>query len=274
MFGGKAKEVQLALEEREDELKKLRETLRQRETENATMRTQMEGYQKDREAVISALTEAQETARRIITQARMRSEDMIREAEEKTRALREQHDGIIAEAESRAQEIVERAQACAKESEARSAAKASEAEAHAKKFREYVKHTADNIKRQAEEYAEFLSGAAGTAVEGTLDLPEDYKNPAELMKSIFAIQGRDIPVAEPEKVETAAAPVEEAAPTEQAAPVAEAKGELNLIQGYAEPETQGDKLWTVDEVMQEGEPAQSSVDDDLNAIIGDVLKLD
>jgi len=266
MFGGKTREIMAALEEREAELKALKETLKQRETENASMRIQLDGYKRDREAVLNALTEAQEAARRIIAQAEVRSEDMLREAEEKSKSICERRDGMIAEAESQAQAIIERAEACAKESGERAAAKVSEAEEHAKRFREYVKSTADNIKRQAEEYAEFLSGAAGAAEQNKVELPQDYKNPAELMRTIFAIQGRDIPHAEAEKQQ---AQPEKEPPAPEAAPV------LNIVREQdAHGQAEDDKLWTVDEVMHDDKRAQNSVDDVLNAIIGDVLKLD
>ena len=97
----------------------------------------------------------------------------------------------------------------------------------------------------AEEAALEGKGLAALIQDPVVDLPEDYENPGELMRSIYKIQGREIPVEEAEK-----ASAEEDIPDEE-------------------------RLWTVDEIVasqDEGDAEEPVMADaDLDAIIDDVL---
>ena len=154
-----------------------------------------------------------------------------------------QRDGILDEA---------RAQAAAIVADAEKRAKA--AEEQARYFQDYIRNTADTVRRQAENYAGFLEnyehiGVGQQPETEKIDTPDEYRNPAELIKSIYNIEGRELP------------------------------DEVTKPDAGQEPEEE--KVWTVDEVVSEekhddddADKADDGLDSELNDILNDILKLD
>ena len=129
-----------------------------------------------------------------------------------------------------------------------------QAEEQARYFQDYIRNTADTVRRQAENYAGFLEnyehiGIGQQPETEKIDTPDEYRNPAELIKSIYNIEGRELPdeVTKPD----------------------------------AGQESEEEKVWTVDEVVSEekhddddADKADDGLDSELNDILNDILKLD
>ncbi|MBQ7091204.1 MAG: hypothetical protein IJN83_00945 [Clostridia bacterium] len=225
MFG--KKELQAALEQKEREIKELNAKIAE--------------YQSRNDAVVSALTEAKAAANRILGAAEVKRDEIITRANQEKAEIEAQRDGIIQSARDEADAIIQAAEA-----------KAKQAEERAEFFMGYIRDAADAVRRQAEGYESFLRDydAAGIGVPPCgveVETPDEYRNPAELMHSIYTIQGRDIPEAVKEQEETEQAQDEE------------------------------ERIWTIDQVAEEqGEqsPEAAFVEKELNDILNDILKLD
>ena len=227
MFG--KKELQRELEQKEQQIQELNRRLKE--------------YQDRNDAVVSALTDAKSAANRIVGAAEAKRDDIIAAAMREKADIESQRDGILDRAREQAAAIV---------ADAEKRAKA--AEEQAKYFRDYIRDTADTVRRQAESYAGFLENyenmGVGQQIEAErIDTPEEYNNPAELIKSIYNIEGRELP------------------------------DEVKKPDGGQE--TDEEKVWTVDEVVSEEKNnddgaanAEGSLDSDLNDILNDILKLD
>jgi len=223
MFG--KKELQAALEQKEREIKELNEKIAE--------------YQSRSEAVVNALTDAKAAANRILGAAEVKRDEIIAKANKELADIEAQRDGIIRAAKDEAEAIIKAAEARAKQAEER-----------AEFFKGYIRDSANAVRRQAEGYEAFLRDydAAGIGVPPhgeTVETPDEYRNPAELMHSIYTIQGRDIPetVKEPEK----------------------------------KPQDDEERIWTIDQVAEnsaEQSPEAALVEKELNDILNDILKLD
>lgn len=222
MFG--KKELQKELEQKEQQIQELSRKLKE--------------YQEKNDAVVSALTDAKSAANRILGAAEARRDEIIAAAMKEKAELEAQRDGVLDKAKAEAAAMIAEAETRAKEYEKK-----------VECFQNYIKSTADMVRKQAENYADFLENyehlGTGATVESDA-APSEYKNPAELIKSIYNIEGRDLPV--------------------------EAK----------QPEKQDggeEKLWTVDEVVsdeknEKDEAPENGLDADLNDILNDIMKLD
>lgn len=225
MFG--KKELQAALEQKEKEIKELNAKIAE--------------YQSRNDAVVSALTDAKAAANRILGAAEVKKDEIIARAEKEKADIEAQRDGIIQAARNEADAIIKAAET-----------KAKQAEERAEFFMGYIRETADAVRRQAEGYESFLrdyeSAGVGVPPYGeVVETPEEYRNPAELMHSIYNIQGRDIP---------------------------DTVKEQDEAQREQEDE---EKVWTIDQVAEEqGEqsPEAAFVEKELNDILNDILKLD
>lgn len=134
--------------------------------------------------------------------------------------------------------------------------------ANAARLNESLQAAATAAAVQAEQFRSFASGTrlqgeselageyadvSALLEEKELNLPDDYETPSTLMKSIYAIENRELP-------------------EQEAAPEATASAE-------EEP----DRVWTVNEIMEEGSaellsPDKVGITAELDDIINDVLK--
>ena len=218
---------------------KLEEMLAQKDNEIKELNARLSEYQSRNDAVVGALAEAKAAATRILAAADVKRDEIIAAAEAEKKEISAQRDSILDDAKAEAEAIIRAAMD-----------KAREAEDRAEFFRNYVKESADAVRRQAENYAAFLgeyevSGIGAAPCDKTVETPDEYADPAELMHSIYDIQGRDIP-------EEAKQPEED-----------------------GEPAQSEEEVPTVSEVVTDGkQEEQFSVDKELNDILNDILKLD
>lgn len=225
MFG--KKELQAALEQKEREIKELNAKIAE--------------YQSRNDAVVSALTDAKAAANRILGAAEVKRDEIIARANQEKSEIEAQRDGIIQKASAEAEAIIKAAEE-----------KARQAEERADFFMNYLRDAADAVRRQAEGYEAFIRDYEGAGIGAapygeTVKTPEEYHNPAELMHSIYSIQGRDIP-------------------------------DTVKDEAKCQDEQLGDDdhIWTIDQVPAEDDksPESAFVEQELNDILNDILKLD
>ncbi|MEG1811053.1 MAG: DivIVA domain-containing protein [Clostridia bacterium] len=255
-------------------LKELQGTLEQKERDISALKDRVselsgkiDGYQNRETAVLNALTEAQTTGKRIIQEAEKRRDELVMLAEnEKMRILHEAEE-ITNNAKHGAESITADAKMEAKRMLAQAEASMEEYRANADKLKAEVAEAAASAQHQAERFREFLGGVkltnstdynsefadiSGMPDHKNIKLPEDYNNPAELMKSIYSIQGRNIPIAATENVQTP--PATKSAPADD----------------------DNAHVWTVDEIMnaQLGDEKDDELctDIDLDALIDKIIK--
>lgn len=217
----------------------------------------LDEYRGKEQAIAMALTEAQTTAARLVRDARVQVKEIYDEADRLKVIAQDEAASITDAANERAAKIVEDAEAEARRRVAEAAEKATECERASASFRQELERAAEEARVQAERFQMYLSGrvpeAEETAMEGRglsaliqdppEDLPEEYENPGDLMRSIYKLQNREIPV-------------EETAEEEEA------------------PTFDEERVWTVDEIVAEqGKGGEEAVltDADLDSIIDDVL---
>ncbi|MEL7608159.1 MAG: hypothetical protein AAGU74_01480 [Bacillota bacterium] len=251
-------------------VKELEERIAKYEKENAALKesyalieAKLKEYREKEQAIASALTEAQSTAARVLQEADGKVNAILAEAEERQAALDAETDAIREQAAEQAAKIVEDAhhEANRRIQEAddqtktmRSVAQgfaeqlskaALEARGWSDRFSQYLKDTSGDL-RESFSLPQEQGKGLDALIQDPVELPEDYRTPAELIQNIYKLQGRDIP-------ETAKQPEADAQPEE------------------AEEE----RVWTVDEVVKAGgeaDPQRDAFSVELDAIIDDVLK--
>lgn len=215
MAMGKRKEYEIMLAQRTAELEALSNKLTEQNR-------QLDEFRQREAAVVEALTKAQAVAKEItdtanekLSQVNQNAEHIIQQAKEEADKILEaamsRADEKLTEATGRAAQIVEDAQ---KEASRR----LSQAEASSKSYHENIemvntelKQTAELARSRAEAFAKFIEhlipvGNEEFVIEGQglsslldaqpIETPQEYEGPAELMKSIYSIQGRDVQPAE------------------------------------------------------------------------------
>ncbi|MDO4567936.1 MAG: hypothetical protein Q4B99_03140 [Clostridia bacterium] len=249
-------------------------------------------YRAKEAAIVSALTEAQASALRIEGEAQARADAIIRNAELEAQervaqadsaaaATNERVEAILAEANEEREKLLAETQAEATRvlAQARDAYDAYVARING--LNEMLDHSAAETKSALTKLEAFLCEVRPvTDTEFAFELmpreqpvsdplPDEYDSPADLMKTIYAIQNREIPlesdvVADDEGDATDADSDSDAEATD-AAPCDE--------------EDDADSLLTVDSIIATAvESADESIDavaseEELNAIINDVLNV-
>ena len=258
MFGRKAKELEEQLNQSQQEVAILAKKV---ETLSATL----EEFKAKESAISGALTNAQRAAEKIIAEAENERAAILKVAEEARASAEQEAQEIVGDANREADTIVEKAKEKARGIAMQAEAFMVEYRANAARLNESLQAAATAAAAQAEQFRAFASGTqlqgetelAGEYAdisalldEKELELPDDYETPATLMKSIYAIENRDLPQQETgEKEEPAAAPAED------------------------EPE----RVWTVNEIMKDMSseplsPEDAGITAELDAIINDVLR--
>jgi len=237
----------------EEQLKTSEQELQQCRDKIAGLEAQLEEYRQKEQAIVAALTQAQTTAANLIMEARAQVKNIYDEAD----AVRAQADKDAAEARSEAQAQADQIVAQAREAAVHllddAKTQAEQIRAAALALEGALTHSAANARKSAEDFiaccegeAEAVKDALARLAEETAtytpnpdaEVPDHYDSPAQLIHSIYKLQGRG-------------------APAQEDAPVAE------------------DKLWTVGEVVQGDAPQSEELEDqELDAIIDDVLKGD
>lgn len=250
-------------------VKELEERIAKYEKENAALKesvasleAKLAQYGAKEHAIASALTEAQSTASRLLQEADNKVGEILAQAQERRAELDAETDEIKEQAAEQAAKIVEDAhhEANRRVQEADEQAKtmrdaaqgfadqlskaALEARGWAERFSQYLKDTSGGIRESFSLPQEQGKGLDALIQDPPVELPEDYRTPAELIQNIYKLQGREIP-------ETAKQPAD------------------------AQTEETEERVWTVDEVVKGGGEADQQRDlfsAELDAIIDDVLK--
>lgn len=276
MFG-KKKELEGVIE-------KLKSQLSEQEALNARLEQVIEEYHRKESAISNALTRAQSDAAAVLDEANAERQRMLDQTEEDKAAAHAEAEMIL----SKAREEAEAIRLAAKEHSRRSALKA---EAFMQSYRESAKQlnmaiqrAAETAAAQAEHFRSCIKDSnldneiemAGEYIQngdtGTVELPEEYNSPAELMQSIYKIENRQTAQAKEEPCEEeCVCDEQEAEPVPTETPD---RGPTAMLKEDAENEEQ--PMFTVNEIMdmQNTEAAKSApdpIDEALNAIIEDVL---
>ncbi|MBQ9832757.1 MAG: hypothetical protein IJO48_03395 [Clostridia bacterium] len=210
MFNSKSaqreKELENLLMQRDAQLNDLQNRL-------ADANTRMAEYQNREASIIGALTEAQTSSKRIIDEAYATSDRILSEAHQN----KEQSDAqaqatvadaqkkaqdILADADMRAKEIVANAKVEAKNIITQAQAEYEECKQSISRMNERIAVTAEEAARRLEDFKSVFSfdtietevvEFTKTEEEQTVQTPEEYSSPAQLMKNIYTIQGRELP---------------------------------------------------------------------------------
>ncbi len=255
MFGRKAKELEEQLAQSEQEVAILAKKVE-------TLSAALEEFKAKESAISGALTNAQRAADKVVADAEKERGFILDDAEEERRTAKKEAEEIIADANREADAIIVKAKEKARALAMQAEAFMTEYRANAVRLNESLQAAATAAAVQAEQFRSFASGTrlqgeselageyadvSALLEEKELNLPDDYETPSTLMKSIYAIENRELP-------------------EQETAPEATASAE-------EEP----DRVWTVNEIMEEGSaeplsPDKVGITAELDDIINDVLK--
>ena len=257
------------LAQREAELGVLAKRVEELTKQASQQQTQLDSHQARERAIVDALTDAQQMAARIREEAERQKSQIVAGAYADRDAARKESDTVLQNAREQAAQIIARAESEANHCRAQADAYLRDIEKKAEELREHLRTTANEASKRAETFATLAGELMAEMPE--IDLPADYETPAELMQSIYAIQGRDLPKSEEEKPE----PPDVEAIISQAVTQAPAQDELE----QEKDEEQEEPVVTVDAILagtgtaagqESGMPNDAS--DGLDAILDDILK--
>ncbi len=304
-MGRRVRELEQALSQKETELNSLRQQV-------AELGATVEKYRYQESAIAGALTKAQAAGERIIQEAEEENAAILRRAADDKREAELEARGLIEDAQRRAALIEEEAKQKARQTAARAEGFMENYRTSAQKlvaeFRKTATMAADQATRFVGNMNELERGL-DQSVEITheydhlsamhetpaQDMPDDYTDPASLMRSIYAIEQRDLPELqeEPEPILDAdpqmELPLEEEPEPETvwqehktADPFTSWAGSLEQSEAVAQPwgketisldDRDDGRVWTVEEIVERtSADGNAEIDDELNAIIEDVLR--
>lgn len=270
----KRKELELLISQQKAELERLTSRL-------ADQDKLLQEYRQREKAVIEALTKAQAVADDIIKNANDRLAQANQDAEVIIQHAKEEADKVLQAAMDRADEKLTaatgRAAKIVEDAQREATRRLAQTEASAKAYQENIdavnaelKQTAELARNRAEAFAQFIeqlmpAGNAEFAAEGQglsallaaqpVETPEEYENPAELMKSIYAIQGRN---AEPASYSEEPDTETEAVDADEADDVDE-PDEADGVDEQDEPDEADEtdeQVWSVDKVLSQAQVEQ------------------
>lgn len=219
---------------------------------------ELQTYKNREKAIIGALTEAQNSSARVLEEAREKAAGIIAAANEEAALQQERMKLAIDDANLRADAIIrsaqEKAAAIYEESDKLLEDRKAELAGLNKRINAVAKYAADLCRSFSESIVAGMDKEAGE----TASVPEEYATTKELMQSIYALEGRELPVEDD---------TEKAAAAESELSAMELTGLLDTLNDNAE-----EKLLTVDDIPETGNGP--SGDAELDAILNDILKED
>ncbi|MDO4564553.1 MAG: hypothetical protein Q4C04_02925 [Clostridia bacterium] len=255
------------IREQAAEIDSLNQQIQLLRTKNAEQTELLNEYRAKEKAISAALTEATTTAEKMLTEAQSKADEIRAEIEAELSSVKKESEVLIEVAYQNARDIV-------KEANEQSRLRLEQTEASIQSYGELLKQFNNSVREsclQAEEnakrYAEYynklsvaipdligetknLSELAGDAER---ELPDAEDDPAQLMRNIYTIQGRDIPEVEvqPESMDGETSPDEPVAPEPKAEEEA-AEEEASEIAvenaGVLETDEGEGRVYTVDEI--------------------------
>lgn len=270
--------------ELETELEQCKVELEQLKKQLAEQTNKINEYQTREQAVVLALTEAQATATRRISLAKDEANAILKDAEHKKQTIDEQVNGLLEKAQAEANVIVEQAREQVKTQLLQTQASVVDYQERLHALNAHLKEAAQRAHRLAEQFSSAMQSCV-TALPDTVaevrdltdlvqadlkDLPEQYDSPSDLMHSIYAIEGRDIPRAVKKEPTAAAiqAPADDheaSEPVDCAPPSPPVESKKNET---AEPDEE--RVWTVDEVVAQVQ--EEDVDPDLDHLLEEIMQ--
>lgn len=246
--------------------------------------TRIISYQEREGALVSAMTQVEALSRNRMSETEAQVQAMLGGAKRETDALlsaaKEQAAATLAQAREQANAMLTQAEASAKEYKsntdalnARLVAVSKQAKAQLASLEEWMQRAVlfgDN-----EEDIEEIKALRHAMLAEETPTPETYENPAELMQSIYSIEGRDLPTQESE---AAQAPQTEETPVVEQPTADESAPEQPVSQPSAPAEPAAEQpLWTVDDIVASvigGEAPKTETDSDayLKQLIDDILQ--
>ncbi len=248
--------------------------------------TQLDAYRSKENAIVEALTQAQDAAARRIADATLQAEKKLIDAQKQSEAILQEARAKAELEHSRAATIVESAQQEAK----RRLQKAEEAK-HALEeklgnLNAALFETARQAADEAERFSHFMDSLQ-LSKHSLNEQPAQYDTPRDLMHGIYQLQGRDAPYEDdynhdaddlpsPEHIEHQNHITEHSYEADAEADVKEP--EENALSEQAP--SSDERLWTVDEIMEsieaepiEKEEAASKEDEeiDLDSLLDEIL---
>lgn len=248
---------------------------------------QVETYHAQEQAIVQALTQAQSSASLRVAEAEAQAQKIIQDAEAKKNLLASEADQMVQDATARAASIVEAAQAESARRLAQTEASVQDFEVRLRALNTSLNDAARQARIQAETFAKSLDtlkdetpeilaegkGLCALINTQTGKLPEEYKNPQELMHGIYQLQGREIPA---ETVISAKEPAPEPQASEPQKPEPEPPAPQ---QPDPVDEDDEERVWTVDEVIGKGAADYpqsvadlSDEDVDLDSLLDEIIK--
>lgn len=247
---------------------------------------QLDGYRIQERAIVQALTDAQASAAKRVSEGEAQAKRTTDEANAYKTQAQAQADALVQEATLKAAEIVEAAQAESSSRLAQTEASVLDFESRLHALNAALLDTARQAKAQADGFARTMEALTDNTPEileegrglsaliktHASELPEDYHTPQELMHGIYQLQGRDLPfVEETEQTKEVQAghPIEIEEPVEIEVPIAESAND--------EPE---ERIWTVEEVMAKSKIpsfapeaiADEDGDVDLDSLLDEIIR--
>lgn len=268
------------LAQREAEIGVLTKRVEELTGQEKQLQAELAAYRERGNAIVNALTDAQQAASRIREEAERQKAQIIASAYADRDAARKEADTVLQSAREQAAQIVARSEEEAARRRSQADAYVAELEGKGDCLREYLRKTAEEAHKQADIFAAVMGDMAGVQVK---DLPSEYDSPAALMQSIYSIQGRSLPQEEQEEKEPEPAPLLDldaliAKTVEDAAE--EETPQATEVAGEPEEAQEGEgQVVTVDSVLT-GSAGKENAEDNppvgapegLDAILDDILK--
>lgn len=276
-MGRRIRELEAAVESRNNEIMQLKLRIDELNATVAQYRTQ-------ETAIAGALTRAQTAATGIIKDAENERDKILEQADAKNAEASREAGEIIEDAKHRADMIEQDAKDKAKDTASRAEGFMENYRANAQKLNDEIMRVAAEAAKYADEFSKRTAGldlgaviemageyrgAAMATEDYTEPLPDDYSDPKTLMHSIYAIERRSEPDDEAadanDAQETPADAAVQAEPSAEPAPEPPAAEDLT--------DADEEHVWTVEEIVERTNADENAaIDDELNAIIEDVLK--
>ena len=204
MFNKKKKKI----EEQSRIIADLNEKLQAQQLELDTFKSQLEAYHQREFAISRALTDAAETATRIVTDAQRESDDIHDSAQRDFMASQKKGEAVVQSAYENARDIIKDAEKTSeqkiKDTDAAVCAYVQLLNQFNDSIKEQAKQAEENVKKLSDYYAQLNSAlpelfAEVPMISQTIDnqaddpLPDPEGDPAQLMRNIYTIQSRYLP---------------------------------------------------------------------------------
>ena len=237
------------IEEQTRAIAALNEKLQAQQQQLDSANGQLEEYRKREYAISRAITDAAETATRIVSDAQKESDDIHDSAQRDFMASQRKGEEMVQTAYENARDIIKEAEKTSeqkiKETDAAVCAYVQLLNQFNESMKEQARQAEENVKKLSDYYARLNSAlpelfaevpqiSSCLSKEEGEPLPDPEGDPAQLMRNIYTIQNRylphedipdrtSVPEEEEEPVSTSPAAEQESAPEQKSVPVFEAE---------------------------------------------------